>query len=177
MNLPPYLLVIDLEATCDETPTIPRHEREIIEIGAVLVRTQDLVIDSEFQTFVRPIVHPKLTPFCTQLTTIAQGDVDHAPTFPDAIAALTRFIAGRDALFCSWGEYDRNQFELDAARHRTALPFRERHLNLKWMFRGKGVGDAFRRLGLAFEGTQHRGIDDARNIARLLPWILGRRAA
>jgi inhibitor of KinA sporulation pathway (predicted exonuclease) len=177
MNLPPYLLVIDLEATCDETPTIPRHEREIIEIGAVLVRSHDLCTESEFQTFVRPVVHPTLTPFCTRLTSIRQADVEHAPTFPTAIASLAKFIEGRDALFCSWGDYDRNQLELDAARHRTALPFRERHLNLKWLFRGRGVGDAFRRCGLTFEGTPHRGIDDARNIARLLPWILGLRAA
>ena len=27
--------------------------------------------------------------------------------------------------------------------------------------------------GLQFEGTAHRGIDDARNIARLLPLIVG----
>jgi inhibitor of KinA sporulation pathway (predicted exonuclease) len=29
-------------------------------------------------------------------------------------------------------------------------------------------------MGLRFEGTQHRAIDDARNIARLLPHVLGR---
>jgi inhibitor of KinA sporulation pathway (predicted exonuclease) len=28
-------------------------------------------------------------------------------------------------------------------------------------------------VGLTFEGTAHRGIDDARNMARLLPWIFG----
>ena len=30
-----------------------------------------------------------------------------------------------------------------------------------------GVGGALRYLGLEFEGTPHRGIDDARNIARI----------
>jgi inhibitor of KinA sporulation pathway (predicted exonuclease) len=29
-------------------------------------------------------------------------------------------------------------------------------------------------VNLAFQGTEHRGIDDARNIARLLPYALGR---
>jgi hypothetical protein len=30
-------------------------------------------------------------------------------------------------------------------------------------------------VGLAFQGTHDRGIDDARNIARLLPYALGRK--
>jgi hypothetical protein len=36
------------------------------------------------------------------------------------------------------------------------------------------LGQDHARLGLTFEGTAHRGIDDARNIARLLPYALGR---
>ena len=36
------------------------------------------------------------------------------------------------------------------------------------------MGQALRRLGLRFEGPPHRGIDDARNIVRLLPYALGR---
>jgi 3'-5' exoribonuclease 1 len=40
--------------------------------------------------------------------------------------------------------------------------------------RPRGNGDALCLVGLAREGTAHRGIDDARSIARLLPWLLGR---
>jgi inhibitor of KinA sporulation pathway (predicted exonuclease) len=54
-------------------------------------------------------------------------------------------------------------------------------VNLKLAFarslgirRGLGTHGAFARVGLVPEGTHHRGIDDARNIARLLPWCLGR---
>jgi 3'-5' exoribonuclease 1 len=182
LALPPYLLIIDLEATCDDVATtIPRHQREIIEIGAVLVRTSDLVVESEWQTFVRPIVFPRLTAFCTKLTSIQQADVDAAPKFPEAIAGLRDFIGGRPALFGSWGDYDRAQLDLDAARHAVDLPFHHGHLNVKWLFsttvdrRSVGVTRALRRVGLEFEGTLHRGIDDARNIARLLPWALGRK--
>ena len=39
------------------------------------------------------------------------------------------------------------------------------------------MAGALRRVGLTLQGTHHRGIDDARNIARLLPWSLGRIAA
>jgi inhibitor of KinA sporulation pathway (predicted exonuclease) len=41
--------------------------------------------------------------------------------------------------------------------------------------KAKGLGRALRIAGLELLGTHHRGIDDARNIARLLPWAFGRR--
>jgi inhibitor of KinA sporulation pathway (predicted exonuclease) len=174
-------LVIDLEATCDSDGQMPREETEIIEIGAVLVDATTLAPLGEWQTFVRPLGHAVLTPFCKQLTSITQADVDAAPTFPVAMQGLARFVHGHDALFCSWGEYDRNQFRRDGARHGVRAPLGKDHLNLKERFTrvagdGKklGVGQALGRVGLRFEGTAHRGIDDARNIARLLPYVLGR---
>ncbi len=180
MFTPTQYLVIDLEATCCDDDTIPRDETEIIEIGAVLVDAATLTPASEFQTFVKPMRHKLLTPFCRTLTTITQDEVDRAPRFPQAISRLGELVRGKDFLFCSWGAYDRNQFRRDATRHRVKLPLGERHLNLKEEFskrlgesRPYGVGQALRRVGLSFTGTQHRGIDDARNIARLLPFIVG----
>lgn len=180
LDLPPFLLVIDLEATCDASRRISTYEMETIEIGAVLVETRSLVTVGELGTFVKPIRHPVLTPFCTELTTITQADVEHAPLFPEALEKLRALIGGRDALFCSWGDYDRNQLEQDARLHGVSLPFRGRHLNLKKQFSAAlglpkklGMSGALARVGLELEGTHHRGIDDARNIARLLPWTLG----
>lgn len=180
MATPTHYVVIDLEATCCDDYTIPREETEIIEIGAVLVDAATLSPGAEFQSFVRPQRHCKLTPFCSELTTITQADVDGAPRFPQAIAWLAEFLRGKDALFCSWGGYDRNQFRRDAQQHRVKLPLGERHVNLKAEFsrrlgesREYGTGQALRRVGLGFAGTHHRAIDDARNIARLLPFALG----
>jgi inhibitor of KinA sporulation pathway (predicted exonuclease) len=171
-----YYLVVDLEATCDDLGSVPRHESEIIEIGAVLVDGAGLRPIAELDLFVRPIVHPQLTPFCTQLTTITQDMVEDALLFPAALARLVAFGAG--ALFCSWGAYDRNQLAADARRHGVSPPFAD-HWNLKEAYadragsrKGLGNQSALRRLGLEPTGTHHRGIDDARNIARLLPYIL-----
>jgi inhibitor of KinA sporulation pathway (predicted exonuclease) len=173
-------LVIDLEATCDDQGGIPREQTEIIEIGAVLVEADTLRPFAEWQTFVRPIRHPQLTAFCTRLTSIAQADVACAPTFAVACAGLAQLVRGHDALFCSWGEYDRYQFRRDGARHGVRAPLGKDHLNLKAEFsrvhglaEKLGLGQALARAGLRFEGTAHRGIDDARNIARLLPFIVG----
>ena len=38
-----------------------------------------------------------------------------------------------------------------------------------------GVGFALNKCDLGFIGQQQRGIDDARNIARLLPWCIDTR--
>jgi inhibitor of KinA sporulation pathway (predicted exonuclease) len=171
-------VVVDLEATCDENDLIPRDETEIIEIGAVLVDGATLQPIDEFQAFVRPRVHPRLTPFCTRLTTITQEDVARAANFRVVAPKLAAF--GQGALFCSWGGYDKNQLERDARRAGIRAPLGPRHLNLKEAFaRAAGEGQcgtyaALKRVGLRPTGTHHRGIDDARNIARLLPYALGR---
>jgi len=103
-----YYLVVDLEATCSDDGSVPRDEMEIIEIGAVLLDARTFEAKSEFQTFVRPVRHPHLTPFCTSLTGFAQRDVAGAPLFPEAIENMkTWMFAFDDTLFCSWGDYDR----------------------------------------------------------------------
>ena len=185
MAMPEHYLVVDLEATTSRDGSVPRDERETIEIGAVLVRVESLEPEAEFATLVRPVRHPTLTPFCTQLTTITQAMVAEAPLFPAAMAAFAQQmpLAESGVVFCSWGEFDRRQLERDSAYHGIPylLPV---HLNLKRRFsesvgssrrarrRGFGVAEALAACHLEFEGTAHRGLDDARNIARLLPWIV-----
>ncbi len=180
---PACYLVIDVEATCDDAGAVPGPEMEIIEVGALFVDGDSLAPLEEFQTFVRPVRHPRLTAFCTQLTTITQAMVDAAPAFPEAMAALSARIHAHggppQVLFASWGAYDRSQFEQDCRYHSVAWPFGPDHLNLKAQFserRGSsrrfGMAQALRVVGLPLAGTHHRGIDDARNIARLLPFIV-----
>lgn len=185
METPPYYLVIDVEAACDQDHRIPREQTEIIEIGAVLCDASSLQPCAEFQTFVKPVRHPKLTAFCIQLTSIRQTDVDQAPGFGQAMQQLSRFLSEKEVLgrftFCSWGDYDRQQFARDERRLGVRAPLGTQHINLKQSFLRRsgddqklGVAQALRRVGLRFAGTAHRGIDDARNIARLLPYSLGR---
>lgn len=171
-----YYLIIDLEATCTDRDEFPRDEMEIIEIGALVMDSRAFEVKSEFQSFVRPVRNPRLTEFCASLTSITQQQVDEAPPFTDVMAEMVRWMAPfDDLLFCSWGDYDRKQFEKDCHFHGVAYPFGERHLNVKAAFsaamnqrRRFGLSRALGRLGLKFAGTPHRGIDDARNIARVV---------
>jgi inhibitor of KinA sporulation pathway (predicted exonuclease) len=177
-----YYLVLDLEATCCNRETIKRHETEIIEIGAVMVAAQDLTVIDEFQTFIKPIRYPILTEFCKSLTSITQEQVDYAPGYVEAIALLKQWLSNYpNAVFGSWGDYDRNQFKQDSKFHNVPFPIAYPHVNLKQLFsevqglpKRYGMAEALQLAGIALEGTHHRGIDDARNIAKLLPFILGR---
>ena len=84
------VLVIDLEATCDDGDGLSASEMEIIEIGAVWATAEGTVLDT-FQALVRPVLRPQLTPFCRQLTNIQQADVDGAELFPVVAARLASF--------------------------------------------------------------------------------------
>ncbi|MGC4417198.1 MULTISPECIES: exonuclease domain-containing protein [Cupriavidus] len=177
MNAP--VLVVDLEATCSEDMT--GWDMETTEIGACVVR--DGAVLACFQTFVRPVVNPRLTAFCTALTGISQSDVDSAPLFPVAAELLRQFVELHQepgSSWASWGAYDRTQLTRDALRSGVAEPITLPHVNLKQLFAkqqriGKQVGAtrALTLANLAFEGIHHRALDDARNIAKLLPYAFG----
>jgi inhibitor of KinA sporulation pathway (predicted exonuclease) len=177
-----YFLIVDLEATCCDKQTIASREMEIIEIGAVMVEASNLLAISEFQTFIQPVRRPLLTNFCQQLTSISQKQVDNAPTYKEAIANFKEWLKNySNFIFGSWGDYDRKQFEQDSNFHQIPYPFICEHINFKQLFtdtqklsKRYGMKKALALAGIDLEGTHHRGIDDARNIAKLLPYILGK---
>lgn len=179
-----HWLVIDLEATTD-CGGWPTEEMEIIEIGAVIVDEQGHELAS-FQSFVHPTRRPQLTAFCRELTQIHQADVDAAPTLkelqPHFDAWLQPYLQDAQG-WLSWGDYDRQQFDVEWRRQQLdSCLARLPHFNLKKLFHRQfkslagpkrvGLNRALELTGLQFAGTQHRGLDDARNIARLVPTTL-----
>lgn len=179
---PKHYLVVDFEATCCDRGTVPRQQMEIIEIGAVIADATTLEPIAEFQRFIRPVRYPTLTAFCTELTSITQSDVDGAAGFKEVMSEFRAWLLDwPDLMFGSWGDYDERQLRQDCGYHRFGYPINGGHINLKRAFsdwqglsKGLGLGQAVRLAGLRFAGTHHRGIDDARNITRLLPYCLGR---
>lgn len=174
-----YHLIVDLEATCCNDGSFPRDEMEIIEIGAVMLSAETLQIVSEFQTFIQPLQHPQITDFCKELTSISQNDVDSAPNFKEAIKSFQTWANGFASFdFSSWGYYDKNQLEKDCRFHQIPFPINAPHRNLKLEFsqllgvsKGYGMSKALSKIGIKLEGTHHRGIDDARNIAKIFVYI------
>lgn len=183
-----YVLCVDFEATCDSDKTkIPRHESEIIEFGAVMVDTTTGERVFEFSHFVKPVIHPTLTPFCTELTTITQEQVDGGVSFSQAIELLDIEIAcalgDQEFVWVSWGQYDYNQFHNEVKRNNPGCNNylgQAYHLNLKaanaafGKCNQKGLDRAVKDRGLTWYGTHHRGIDDAINVGNVLLNILGK---
>lgn len=165
-------IVFDLEATCWENER--GNANEIIEIGAVKLN-DSLEQLGEFSKFVRPTVNPILSDFCKKLTTITQKDVELADTFENVIREFEDWI-GEDVVLCSWGFYDRKQITSECklkSYSGNICWMIERHISIKHQFaeikgcKLCGMSYALAHLGLALEGTHHRGIDDARNIAKI----------
>lgn len=166
-------IILDLEATCWREKG--KFQSEIIEIGALCVDDKQNIL-GEFESFIRPSIHPQLSPFCTELTTIEQHHVDSAPLFPEVWGNFLDWIDafGDDYWLCSWGFYDRSQFKKDCQLHNLDTSWLRQHISLKHQYadihnlrRPIGMVGALQREQIPLEGTHHRGIDDARNITKI----------
>lgn len=193
------LFIIDLESTCYEDERRSqkfKHEKkpknffsEIIEFGIVVLDTKSFTIKEEYQSFVKPILFPKLSDFCIDLTTITQEEVDKAKTLAEVIKEVKQVYQKYDCVFASWGHYDKGQIKNVCERFRVPFPFNDDHISLKHEHgkilmekmkkkgkreeeysrfeRGVGMGRALKDYKIHLEGTHHRGIDDARNISKI----------
>lgn len=176
------LIVIDVEATCWEDGNHNRSDgqvSEIIEIGIALVdikkslSSKDDAIVENKSIVVKPCMS-SVSEFCTKLTTLTQADVDRGVSLAEACAMLRQNYGLELRTWGSWGNYDKSQFERECKSKGIKYPFGYTHINLKNLFsilngydKEFGVGQALEQCGYKFKGTQHRGVDDAYNIARL----------
>lgn len=166
-------VILDLEATCWKQ--YKKSPNETIEIGALLIDENKTIL-SEYQRFIKPIRYPILSDFCKELTSIQQSDVDAAAHFYEVIEDFKEWFGdiSEDYILCSWGFYDRKQFENDCDLHHIDKSWTTQHISLKHQYqdirnlrRPIGMKNALKREQMALDGTHHRGIDDARNIAKI----------
>lgn len=172
-------IIFDLEATCEKNIKLP--DSEIIEIGAVRL-DKDLKETGRFCRFIRPVYRPVLSEFCKRLTTIKQSETDSAEIFSEVLPAFEDWIeeTGPARLY-SWGGYDKRQILRESKMKNYSGKIQrllENHFNLKEEYQkaynhsyGSGMGTALKALGIPLEGTHHRGIDDAVNIAKIFKAI------
>jgi len=174
------ILVVDLECTCWEGDPPPGQSGEIIEIGICLLDINTLARSMKDAILVRP-ERSQVSPFCTQLTTLTQEQVDSGISFEAACQQLRKVYQAGDRTWASFGDFDRRQFERQCQQTGVRYPFGRTHLNVKNLLAlalnepyELGMDQALKRVGLPLEGTHHRGVDDAWNIAQLLAMLLGR---
>lgn len=172
------IIIMDLEATCWEGfKAPPGQTNEIIEIGVCLLDAKTLEISDKQALLVKP-TESEISPFCTQLTTITSELLERdGMDFATACMRLEKEYESRNRLWASWGAFDRRMFFDQCKRRKVRYPFNDKHANLKKIFQiqygeRKGLPFAFEQVGLKMEGTHHRGVDDAYNIACLLRLML-----
>lgn len=180
--MPHYYAVIDFECTCWENYRVDDEgglQHEIIEFPAIFLNSETLEVDFEFHAYVRSTENPVLSQFCFTLTGIEQAWVDAADDLETVLTNFNVFLKDNnitDFTACTDGPWDFLKF-LQPETLRKDIPYPpwavkwidiRRRFELtfkleKWV----GVTDMLAILGLEFEGREHSGIDDARNIARI----------
>lgn len=178
-----YYAVVDFECTCERG--VRDYQHEIIEFPVAFLNSRTLKVDCEFHRFVRPTENPRLTAFCTELTGIAQGVVDASDLVADVLSEFDDFLRRRQLTpdmfaISTDGPWDVLSF-LKKESQRKGIPlagYWYNFVDIRQCFaagfgvRRCGVKDMLGICGLVFEGREHSGIDDARNIARIAAEVL-----
>ncbi len=167
-------IVFDLEATCWQSHQRYK-EQETIEIGAFLVNPYGEVLRS-YNRFIQPILHPRLSAYCTELTTIKQENVDRARKFGKVIEEFQDWadIFEENYMLCSWGGFDQKILIHDCELHDIECDWLEHFIDLKQQYREIkrlkkpiGLKAAIRHEGHEFDGAHHRAISDAENLVKI----------
>jgi inhibitor of KinA sporulation pathway (predicted exonuclease) len=183
------MMVVDLECTCFQEDDLDRprgwkadKDQEITEIGASIVNLPGLEIEATESFLVQP--DGPMGAFCKELTTLTFDAVKDRPRLVGVLDELRAWAKSnkfdiQSMPWGSWGDYDRVQLFRECARKGLKYPFGRAHYNIKGMYsmmtgqgKGFGMGKALAQLGMDFDGTPHRGVDDARMTAKILLCLL-----
>ena len=101
-------------------------------------------------------------------------------TFAEVCEFLKEDHDSKRRVWATWGDWDRSKFRGDCQHKGVKYLFGKSHLNIKTlrgMMRGvtntKSPSRACEQEAIPFEGTAHRGVDDAYNAAKILLKLLG----
>lgn len=176
-----FLLVIDLESTCWEGQPPPGQVSEIIEIGVTEVDVKNLKLLRSESLLARPS-RSTVSEFCTKLTGHTAEELHEKGT--SILKAFDRLVDGfaaRTRPWASWGAYDRNMIQSVSYFHQVQSPVTQQHINVKTLFSlvhglpvELGMAEALQRMSWPLEGRHHNGMDDSKNIAKLLIDVLRR---
>ena len=174
------ILVIDVESTCWQGKTPKDQLSEIIEIGLCLLDVATGQRSAPRSIFVKP-QRSRLSDYCVELTTITPEMLENGLDFRAACVLLREEYNANERSWASYGDYDRLQFIKQCEEFQVPYPFGRSHINVKNLLalqyqlkREVDLRHGLDLLGLPFEGTLHRGSDDAWNIAAVLEWVLFR---
>ncbi|XP_071840804.1 ERI1 exoribonuclease 3-like isoform X2 [Apostichopus japonicus] len=180
-------LVLDFEATCIRNGRLA--PQEIIEFPVLKVSGRTFEVESEFHTYVEPQVH-EVGEFCTELTGITKEMVAGKPHLPDVLEMFHDWMQKEDLLsnetksiFVTCGDWDLKTMlpgQCDYCKL-PIKPYFNQWINIKKPFARvtgeypKSMMAMLERLDLKHVGRHHSGLDDCKNIAKILKAIAERK--
>nr|XP_018902647.1 PREDICTED: ERI1 exoribonuclease 3-like [Bemisia tabaci] len=178
-----YFFILDFEATCDDTEK--PEPQEIIEHACLRFNRKKLEVDSAFHSYIRPVAHPQLTPFCVQLTGIIQEDIDKAPTFDEVWSDFRLWLRSckfskDSSIFVTSGNWDLQYMLPHQLNYSQLQPVDDlkQWIDLKKAFckhYGRfpfGIKDMLKTLKLPHLGKLHNGYDDCTNIVNIVKHMI-----
>jgi len=173
------IVVVDIEATCWNGPTPEGQTNDIIEVGICLLDVKTGETSQNEGILVTP-ERSTVSEFCTELTTITPGLIKkEGIPFKEACKILRKDYGSQSRVWASYGAYDQKQFRKQCSEMEIGYPFGPSHINVKSLFALKnklthevGMAGALEYLNIELEGIHHRGVDDAKNIAKILRVLL-----
>lgn len=171
------IIVIDLEATCWKGVQPKGQVSEIIEIGIALLDANTGAITDNTGLLIK-LTRSVVSQFCTELTTITQELLEtEGISFDEACKFLAKNYW--QYTWASYGAYDLKMIKSQCEIRKITYPLSQDHINVKELFtevkelnKKVGMNGALQILNIPLEGTHHRGVDDAKNIAKVLYWCL-----
>lgn len=154
--------------------------QETIEIGACALDNYGTVTSS-FSKLIKPIVHPRMSHFCQNLTGIDQQELYRAKTFRRVIRDFQEWIGVdyEDYLLASWGMFDQEQLLADCHLHKVDGYWLEHHIDLREQYRQirglpkkRGLKAAVKHEGFTWEGNQHEALVDAENTVKVFQALI-----
>lgn len=145
-------------------------KRQIVQLAAVLVDTatgEELV---SFDQLVTPVYEKHVTEFFTELTGIAQSDIDREGIpFQEALARFVRFVG--DAEIYTFDK-DEEVLRQNCGYINLSWPFEKPFTRVKALLPSYGIdpdayssGTLYKAAGLEMSGHVHNALHDVRSIA------------
>ncbi|XP_014775121.1 ERI1 exoribonuclease 3 isoform X2 [Octopus bimaculoides] len=175
-----YFLILDFEATCDNTRKM--HPQEIIEFPVLKLNSKTLETEAKFHRYIKPQVNPILTPFCTELTGIIQDMVSNEASLSEVLKDFDQWMIDNHLLqsdnsfvFVTCGDWDLKMMLPDQCNHFNLerKSYFSNWINIKKIFAHstskwpRGLLSMLEHYRLPHIGHHHSGIDDCLNIANI----------
>lgn len=178
-----YICVLDFEATCWSDARNDQI-REIIEFPSILFKVDKknkVHHISEFSQYVKPVINPKLSKYCTELTGIQQYQVDNAKKIKDIYKDHSKWLVeniplGSKFVFITVGKWDlETMLPIEAKRYNIKLNnyyknWKDLKNEFQSLYKKKQVGmmDMLSKLNIKHTGRHHSGISDCKNTSEIV---------